>query len=1224
MTYLRITERGHDADAFRATVSFEGGGEHEVEVVDPLAGRPEAEELLAWYYEEHLRYPFLDYDRVQAAKAMVTEYGLSLFAQLFPPGSDALYEFRKARDAGLDGRHIEVIGAQAFHRLHWETLQEPDAGAIPPIGVRVPIVRRAEAVRAGFDVDASPPTLNVLVVTARPGGQNDVGYRTISRPLLSALRRARVAVNVDLVRPGTWSAVRDHLEEATRRHGSGWYRIIHFDVHGAVGRRADFIASASDGYRFEQDVDPPDDGREALLFFETGTDGHAEPIPTEQVAALMTEHRVPVAVMNACQSAMATSEASLAQHLVESGVPVALGMAYSVTVTAAQLMMPVLYQQLAGGQEFLPAAHAARRRLFEVKGRRGYFDQDVALEDWVLPILYWQRPLAVQPSRPTPDQQAQIFGQHARMVDEPQPEYGFVGRDLDVQAIERHLLSDEASNQLLVRGMAGAGKSTLLAHLGWWWQATGLVDQVISFSYEDRAWTADHIIQEIAARLLDDQALALFQTRPADIQLEEVAMLLRADRHLVVIDNAESISAAPASIPHALSDEDRARLHRFLSRVRDGRSLVLIGSRGDEAWLSSGTFGSNTYILGRLDPQATSELVERILKRHGAPRPADDDERNAFNALLDLLGGYPLPLTVVLPELAGTVPSRLLEELRTGGESADPSHLVQRAIELSHGRLDPALQDSLMLLAPFTGTIPAHEALEDYVQTIAAKGVLDGLRAVDLPAALAQAASVGLARIGYVTPTMARVHPMLPYFLRTRLNERPALAAACSEAHFETYNKIAAACSFLLKSNDAGRVARGRRLTQAEYGNLYNAFEYANATGRVPMEIVVALEEYLDQAHHRHARRQLLDRAIAAAPTWEDPDRDRHLATLHNLAGIMALLEHRLEDARRHHEKELELLEASGSMLATAIAYHQLARVAEENRQYERAEELLGEALGRFKGADREDEAALSYQLLAAVQTEMQRFAEADQSFAQALAICKRTGDRLVEGRTYHSMGISAHTRGAHDDAERYYLQASEILQDFGDRIGLARTSYQLGQTLRALAETSELSQEVRQEKLGRAEQHLRNALRTDLEIGDSQGAAATLYELGRTAELEGRWQQAEANYEKALETLAELEDNYKALIVTSRLGSMLTRAGDAERAVPYSLRALSGRTNAGAPEAAMVDGHCLLAQKTALGDDAFRAVLRRHLTAEDQQRLWTWLEGLEASNAVSPADETS
>jgi hypothetical protein len=90
-----------------------------------------------------------------------------------------------------------------------------------------------------------------------------------------------------------------------------------------------------------------------------------------QVAELLAEHRVPIAVLNACQSAKeSASEASLAQRLVEAGVPVTLGMAYSVTVTAVEHAMPVLYEELSRGLPPIEARHTARRVLFDSKARQ--------------------------------------------------------------------------------------------------------------------------------------------------------------------------------------------------------------------------------------------------------------------------------------------------------------------------------------------------------------------------------------------------------------------------------------------------------------------------------------------------------------------------------------------------------------------------------------------------------------------------------------------------------------------------------------------------------------------------------------------------------------------------------------------------------------------------------------------------------------------------------------
>ena len=80
------------------------------------------------------------------------------------------------------------------------------------------------------------------MVTARPGGAGDVGYRTITRPLIEVLRRATLRVDVDLVRPGTWKALTARLEAATRDWGAGYYHAIHFDLHGGLLTHEEFEA----------------------------------------------------------------------------------------------------------------------------------------------------------------------------------------------------------------------------------------------------------------------------------------------------------------------------------------------------------------------------------------------------------------------------------------------------------------------------------------------------------------------------------------------------------------------------------------------------------------------------------------------------------------------------------------------------------------------------------------------------------------------------------------------------------------------------------------------------------------------------------------------------------------------------------------------------------------------------------------------------------------------
>jgi tetratricopeptide (TPR) repeat protein len=1120
---VRISGLGRSSDgAFSVRVSFGDASEYEVAVTDPA--EPGEEDLLAWYFEEHLRYPFLDKDLEVGAVARITAYGQKLFAQVF--GRDAYVDYRRLRDRGFDGCRIEVSGPAGLHRLHWEALADPDLPT--PLAVRLPVTRRVTGVGSKFNPPGDRPTLNVLVVTARPDGPEDVGYRTVSRPLLDAVRVARLPVRVDLVRPGTWEALQAHLGAVKEERGSGWYQVIHFDLHGAFedypalekGRKAERLLFGPGGVK-------PFEGRLGFLFFETAETGKAAPVPAEQVAALLAEYRVPVAVLNACQSAMQTAdEAGLAQRLAEAGVPVALGMAYSVTVSAAERAMPVLYERIAAGAELTAAVRAARRELFDHPARRAYFDQQLELADWMLPVMFAQQPLQLR-LRPMDDaEQAAFYGRAAATVNEPVTEYGFVGRDLDIQAIEHQLLAAPDSNVLLVRGMAGAGKSTLLTHLAWWWQRTGLVDRAFRFSYEDRAWTAAQVVREIRAQLLTPAEHARADAMPETAQAEQVAGLLRATRHVLILDNTESVIAAPAAIPHALPAGERDKLKALLGGLRGGRTLVLLGSREPETWLGPGL---GTYPLPGLDPQATTALVGRILHRHGAPNyQADPAERSALAELVTLLGGYPLPLTVVLPILATAKPSEVLAELQAGGEAADPAGLIRKAVEYSHGKLDPALQASLQLLAPFTAVISAGRLLQGYQDLLLRDSRVRALSPVDLAAALDQAVTVGLATPHLQLDYLVQVQPILPWFLRSRLHAQPALQDATSQAHYQHHNDIAILLlDMLFSGDDPQRRIAGQAATEAEYANLTTAVAHGVRTGQPTARLVLVLAEYLERVQQHDTRRQLLENTIAAYPPTPSAEQQRELAILHSLAGDTALGQHRLDGAQAHHQAELQLRQALGDRHATAGAYYQLGMVAQEQRRFAEADAHYHQALDIFLEFGDRLGTARTYHRLGWSAQEQQQHADADTHYHQALDIFLELGDRHGATLAYYGLGWSAQEQRRFAHADTHYHQALDIYLEFDDQHGTALTYHQLGW----------VAQEQR--RYDEADAYYRQSLDIKLEFGDRHTAATTYYQLGTVALAQGRFAEADAYYHQALDIYLEFGDRHRAAGAYNHLGKV-------------------------------------------------------------------------------------
>mgnify|MGYP001096203811 FL=1 len=69
---------------FQAVVSFDHGPQHQITLQDPF--EPKQEELLEWYFEQHLRFPFTDQKTASQVAQSITEYGEKLFGQVFPEG----------------------------------------------------------------------------------------------------------------------------------------------------------------------------------------------------------------------------------------------------------------------------------------------------------------------------------------------------------------------------------------------------------------------------------------------------------------------------------------------------------------------------------------------------------------------------------------------------------------------------------------------------------------------------------------------------------------------------------------------------------------------------------------------------------------------------------------------------------------------------------------------------------------------------------------------------------------------------------------------------------------------------------------------------------------------------------------------------------------------------------------------------------------------------------
>jgi nucleoside-triphosphatase THEP1 len=637
MSVITIREQQQTATGFAASLSF-GDGEYDIIITDPFT--PQEERELEWYFEEWLVYPIVDTVKAERAKDSVKTYGEKLFKQVFHDNK-AYSKYQQLKN-NLSQVQIEIVSkTPEFQALHWEALQDPDFPR--PLAVDCVMLRKSVNPAVGSVNLPTSPVINLLVVVARPDEEKDVGYRTISRPMLELIENGKLRVNVELLRPGTYQALSQHLEAK----GANFYHIIHLDMHGALLTHEQVEKpSAVNRYlfkgRYGRDDLQPFEGVKAFLAFEGENQGKVDLVEASELAALLTGKGIPVCILNACQSGKQVKsplpqnnvetfhgtslqntttslqnteeevrETSLGSRLMSAGMQMVVAMGYSVTVTAAKLMMEHLYKHLFADKPITEAIRLSRRELFNDKERKAYFNKLIKLEDWLLPVVYYNQAVNFNLCQFTPEEEEKYFETVGSQYRFALPTYGFFGRDLEIIKIEKALLKD---NVLLLKGMGGTGKTTLLNYLREWWQKTNFVKNAFYFGYDEKAWTLDQILFVIGQKIYKNFEFASFQAMSQRAQIEKLVAKLRAENYAVILDNLESVTGQQLAIQNTLPETERNQIRDFIKRLVGGKTLVVLGSRSREEWLQQKTFKFNLYELQGLDQEARTELAEKILE----------------------------------------------------------------------------------------------------------------------------------------------------------------------------------------------------------------------------------------------------------------------------------------------------------------------------------------------------------------------------------------------------------------------------------------------------------------------------------------------------------------------------------------------------------------------------------------------------------------------------------
>ncbi|MBD2092273.1 tetratricopeptide repeat protein [Microcoleus sp. FACHB-1515] len=1164
MPTIAIREHHATATGFAAELTFDGRVRYFITITDPFASVPEAEALLEWYFEEWVTFPFIDRTKKDQAVAQINDYGRQLFEQVFRADPDVYSEYRQLRNQ-LHQVQIEIEGSPEFHALHWEAIADPQWPR--PLAIECVITRkhlRPQPVRASV---RPSPVVNLLVVTARPDEEKDVGYRTISRPLVEAIQTAQLRVNIEILRPGTFEALARHLQQADKQN---FYHIIHFDLHGILASYEHIqagIAKRQLVYQMGYAQSPLKDyeGVKAFLFFEGDRPGEANPVEAADVANLLTGAGIPVCILNACQSGKQIRqssrsgqsedqrETSLGSRLMAAGMQMVVAMGYSVTVSAAKLMMAQVYRQLFDQQGMTEALRLGRRELFHNKQRQVYFNQTEDLEDWLLPVVYCNQTVDLKLRSPSLAEEEQYYEQLEAQSCFTPPEYGIVGRDLDILKLERALLQH---NVLLVQGMGGTGKTTLLTYLRSWWQTTRFADRVFYFGYDTKAWTVEQILFEISSRLYGREEQARFQAMNPAAQLGKLIKTLNEQHHILMLDNLESVTGQPLAIQNTLLVAEQTKLRDFLQRLAGGKTRVVLGSRSQEEWLQD-AYRSNRYELHGLDPQAQTELATKILDRQvrDPKRIAAIVQDQDFKRLLKLLAGYPLAIEVVLANLQRQSPTEILQALEAADVSLDrasddKTQSILKCVEYSHSQLSAEAQKLLLCLAPFNGIITRNH-IAQYINQLKQ---LEHFRSCDFnqfDITIEEAIKWGLlsphkiaSRLESVQLRSLTIQPVLPYFLKTRLRQESAeMDQALCEGFKNYYQELAANYRGLIKSKDLGQRKLGLFLCYLDYENLFNALQIC-LEQQQSIKIYYCLFDYLDSRGDAQNQLKLLELI------WSRVKNTYSTNLL--LTSIGEEVEQVLLDLGncyinvKNYQAAKDVCEELGNLLqrniiipeesrqfAVAVLNFQLGLASQGLRQFDEAKVYYDQALEVFVKYGNRRNQAMVYNNLGVLAQDTRELEQAKTYYKQTSEINLKNEDYFSQAGTYNNLGVVALRLQQFEEAKGYYQQALNIYIQHDALNKQALIYSNLGVVALKLREFNE------------ARACYRQALAIGIKYADYFSQSSIYQGLGRVAEEKGELDEAKDCYLRSLQIVIECNDDHDLLAALNNFDRLYQLAQD-------------------------------------------------------------------------------
>ncbi len=789
-----------------------GGGKHTIRLTLERLGQPnlsakaeiefaltpQEQEELRWYMEDYLtRTESVEEVQIEQIEQWMKRRGEELYNKVLDDNQNTRAIWFAVREELADLRVEITTGVAEAASVPWELMRDPQSDSAIALRVQSFVRVQSDPNLSFVRVPgAEEGRVRLLYVVCRPGGRNDVGLRAVANRLLQDLGEDLARFDITALRPLTFEQLQKELTDA--KAAGRPYHIVHFDGHGmyedlSKTTLADWLKAIN-----ALTLGGKKTGKQGYLLFEhPASKDNIRPVSGEELGKLLHDTGVPVLVLNACQSAMHEAVAgakaadnvhdevraigSLAQAVIDQGIPAVLGMRYSVFVVTAAQYIGQLYAALAQGRPFGQAASEGRKHLARNPDRWVGLEPR-PLQDWFVPVVYEAAPIRLLP--PKDDKLGLQLSQRPeldpvqtnRALRRYVPDTGFVGRDETLLMLDRAFDRDPV---VLLHAYAGQGKTATAVEFARWYAQTGGLGPrpiVLFTSFETHTDLTD-VLNQIGQMFAPALQTSGIEWHAVNDNAERRSLILQVLRQVPVLwiwDNVEPVAGFPAGTESAWTPDEQADLADFLKQIKLDRATkarILLTSRRDEqAWLGG--------IPHRVPmPRMTAADAARLALQIGAERKLDRRQIAQWQPLLDYCAGNPLTLRIIAGQAVRMglrdkdQIAAFIQAVRDGEQRIEDTDEAQGrdhslGASLDYGFRNTFKNDELPVIALlhlFQGTVLV-EVLETMGEAIDhALPELKGKTKDHLTSVLGRARDTGL--LTHLGSTRYTIHPALPWYL---------------------------------------------------------------------------------------------------------------------------------------------------------------------------------------------------------------------------------------------------------------------------------------------------------------------------------------------------------------------------------------------------------------------------------------------------------------------------